>query len=560
MPISSAPTGVTSATYDPLFVDVLVGDDAAVGDGTTDDTVALQSFLTAAADTGATVLLGVHKITATLTVPSGVMVMGRDDDSRLILPADADFPALTLDAVTRTRVNRLRVTAAATGAIGACAVEVSGDSVDVVLEDVHADGTYEGFRIVGNQGATAGTIERIHLVRCKVSDSDLYGFRVEDVDGAYLTDCTSDVTGLDGVKLLRSARNVSITGGSFAGAVAGDGLDAYAGGGRLTIQGTIFSNNTLNGIVIKNDDLNLSDPATYGRVQDVTIMGVQATGNGGAGLTIHRQSATDNTDEPLVCRVSVQGGQFDNNTQYGIFIRARQVTVSGATVARNGYDGIAVDDGALDVSLIGCHVAGNSTSGATSYDGIRVEGDRVQIIGGSSIGADPDGATSDTDISNGTKNQRYGLRVEATASDVFIAGIALLHNATGALSDASLAAVTLPYAASATSSNIIIPNNNRYYCRDAAGTAASVAYYTTGDALNIGDSTNAEAINFLANGTATMFPKLACVGEVEIDGALNHDGSTVGFYGTAPVAKQTGVAVSAAGVHAALVALGLISA
>jgi hypothetical protein len=34
----------------------------------------------------------------------------------------------------------------------------------------------------------------------------------------------------------------------------------------------------------------------------------------------------------------------------------------------------------------------------------------------------------------------------------------------------------------------------------------------------------------------------------------------VGFYGSAGVAKQTGVAVSAAAIHAALVALGLISA
>lgn len=35
---------------------------------------------------------------------------------------------------------------------------------------------------------------------------------------------------------------------------------------------------------------------------------------------------------------------------------------------------------------------------------------------------------------------------------------------------------------------------------------------------------------------------------------------TVGFYGTTGVAQQTGVAVSAAGIHAALVALGLITA
>ena len=36
--------------------------------------------------------------------------------------------------------------------------------------------------------------------------------------------------------------------------------------------------------------------------------------------------------------------------------------------------------------------------------------------------------------------------------------------------------------------------------------------------------------------------------------------NTLGFYGTAPIARQTGVAVTAAGVHGALVALGLITA
>ena len=37
-------------------------------------------------------------------------------------------------------------------------------------------------------------------------------------------------------------------------------------------------------------------------------------------------------------------------------------------------------------------------------------------------------------------------------------------------------------------------------------------------------------------------------------------GKKLGFYGTAAIAKQTGVAVDAAGIHAALVALGLIAA
>lgn len=48
--------------------------------------------------------------------------------------------------------------------------------------------------------------------------------------------------------------------------------------------------------------------------------------------------------------------------------------------------------------------------------------------------------------------------------------------------------------------------------------------------------------------------------EVRIDGALDHNGASVGFYGTAPTAKQTGVAVTAEAIHAALVTLGLIGA
>lgn len=68
-----------------------------------------------------------------------------------------------------------------------------------------------------------------------------------------------------------------------------------------------------------------------------------------------------------------------------------------------------------------------------------------------------------------------------------------------------------------------------------------------------GLDTEGEALN-LGGGA------IIAAGAVEIDGALNHDGTTVGFYNTTPIAKQTGVAVSAAGVHAALVALGLIAA
>ena len=45
-----------------------------------------------------------------------------------------------------------------------------------------------------------------------------------------------------------------------------------------------------------------------------------------------------------------------------------------------------------------------------------------------------------------------------------------------------------------------------------------------------------------------------------IGGNLTHTGIGAGFFNTTPILKPTGVAVTAAGIHAALVSLGLIGA
>lgn len=48
--------------------------------------------------------------------------------------------------------------------------------------------------------------------------------------------------------------------------------------------------------------------------------------------------------------------------------------------------------------------------------------------------------------------------------------------------------------------------------------------------------------------------RLSGTGDAQLGGAAD----SLGFYGTTPIAKQTGVAVTVGAVHAALVALGLI--
>jgi hypothetical protein len=77
-----------------------------------------------------------------------------------------------------------------------------------------------------------------------------------------------------------------------------------------------------------------------------------------------------------------------------------------------------------------------------------------------------------------------------------------------------------------------------------------------------GDGTAATDLQIRRMGTGwgRVDGYLDMTGGTGILGALEHKGMTAGFYNTAPVAKPTGVAVSAAGIHAALVALGLIGA
>lgn len=74
---------------------------------------------------------------------------------------------------------------------------------------------------------------------------------------------------------------------------------------------------------------------------------------------------------------------------------------------------------------------------------------------------------------------------------------------------------------------------------------------------NTGASLTATTGNAIVNAV-----DIAGGGFVYLLGAIRAGGGTdkIGFFGTAPIVKPTGVAVDAAGIHAALVALGLIAA
>ena len=65
------------------------------------------------------------------------------------------------------------------------------------------------------------------------------------------------------------------------------------------------------------------------------------------------------------------------------------------------------------------------------------------------------------------------------------------------------------------------------------------------DTVQVGSATTADSAKFYVNG------KISTSGEMEINGALNHDGSTAGFFGAAPATQQTLAAYTSDGEGAA---------
>lgn len=406
----------------------------------TDQTTNLQAALTtAAAGRGTLTIAGAVSVTGSITVPAGVTVQGVGPAAKINVPAGFSFPVFVIDGVAASIQDLMIQKVAGTLAGGnATAVRVVGNSDGASVTNVTADGMYSGFYVAGQLGAVPGTAKRAVFTRCRAKNSNGYGFALDECEGVEIVQCSSVVSVLDGVKLRRKAFRTRVIGGYFTGSTGGDGMDCFAGGDTFTIDGTVFAGNTLNGLTIKNDDLNRTDPATYGYVRAANIVGVIATSNGGSGLAIHRSSGNpDDPTEPLNSGINIVGAQLHGNTNYGLYLNSRRVTATAVSATRNGLDGVFFEPACMDVDLVGVHAAGNSVTTPNSRDGIVLQGTRIRVIGGSSIGSDPDGAIDDAALAAGTKTQRYGLRVVVAATSVDIYGLQMLHNATGPYSDAS---------------------------------------------------------------------------------------------------------------------------
>ena len=210
-------TGATSRTVtSKLQESVSVKDFGAVGDGSTDDTTAIQNAINAAATGGIYIPPGTYKISSTLVIKGGIT--GAGVTATIIQPATANFAAFSSQSSTahaKYKISGIKIDfGVATGGVAAtstacCGFSYTGASTydyEFTIEDVWIRcpyyGIYDvsasymvGYRNVRVDACVSGFYKAtvggttFTIDRCFTNGFTGYGFYFYGVVGLTLTDC-----------------------------------------------------------------------------------------------------------------------------------------------------------------------------------------------------------------------------------------------------------------------------------------------------------------------------------------------------------------------------------
>ena len=400
--------------------------------GAADETTSIQAQIDAlGAGHTLRVGAGTHLITGTLTLPSNFTLEG-DAGCTLRGQAGRTTPLIDIDGKINVTVRGFTADLAAGTAASslAYAVYVRGNAFNVKVEDVRAAGWVTGVQIDGSAGFVSGTCRKITVRDCDCDNSPTsWGLNAEDCDVVLFDNCGATGNWLDGGKARATALNVTVRGGRFNGngigylsnpsLYAGDGWDGYAGANGFTLDGAVCDGNYGNGITIKSGDLNKNSPSVYGYVRNVRLLNVSCRNNlqgSGAYLTI---VTPGDLAEPLVTHLIVDGGDFDENSEHGIYCSTRNTTIDHPHCRNNQKHGIVTSSRAMDVQINDPVCVGNGRAAANTYSGINVDGRDIVINGGLYVGRDADTIGSDADYT-GTLWSRHGIDIAAAAFNIAV--------------------------------------------------------------------------------------------------------------------------------------------
>lgn len=502
-----------------------------VGDDVTDDTAALQALI----DTGATLGLPVDLegctclVTSEVTLPAGAhVVRGKvrsthttvgESGAVTVTGGGVVLDGFSLDAGASSKFGLIADTAAASGLrvtgghwTGSTSHVICLQTAvsDVVIRDVFISGVAYGIRV-------RGTVSDIVIDGVTLTDWLTYGIEVRGVSGL---GAPSDVT----IRRVRSSDpTVGQAGvqGVSRQTIATFGADDARTSG-LTLQDVVAIGPGIPWVSGRTDNAT-GDQIGVQYVDNLRMSGIVSIDGGENGISVSRS----------VYGATLTGLHVTGNDGHGLQVGrvsepARDVTISGGVFLDNGKDAAA-------------------EQGPGKLSGIYLQGvDRVTVVGvrsGNVVGT----------------SQAWGLLTSAVTSANII-GNDLTDNASGRTSFSG-----------ATTFDQLIDGDTTVlgtgtgatsvYLNGGGGTRRALIYQAAGVdqwrwTQNSADNMTVERIN---SGTATNILQLNhTTGEVWARESFRQSGK-LGFYGQVPVVKPTSVPVTAEGIHAALVTLGLIS-
>jgi parallel beta-helix repeat protein len=385
------------------------------------------------------------------------------------------------------------------------------------------DATLDGLTLDGNR-ANQGT-----------STDQRHGVFVTSVSGFTAKDCIIRDCDGDGITLGASLSGITITRNSIIGN-ARSGVALVYDGTDIDI-----SHNTISG----NDATPIDGESEEGHYDDVRIIGNYLVAPTSADLALAAAGSdytTNVNNRWLVSGNNLSGGahllaakniQFVGNTvvSSGTTWPCVDLTATEGSVVVGNY--IKKTDGSkpgilAQVSTItptAISIIGNRIE--SEYFAIELRGVKRAIVSGNTI-------TSLNGLSN-------GIYVYATSA---VNGVVITGNT---IRNHYQYAITLTMTGANTMKGVVVRNN--IYVDDQTPVTMTTGLRLSGTASQYSDINYGD--NIAAEGVSTLVSDGTAGGPVALK---------AGFYETAPIAKQTGVAVSAAGIHAALVNLGLIGA
>ena len=284
---------------------------------------------------------------------------------------------------------------------------------------------------------------------------------------------------------------------------------------------------------------NVSTTEMYGNV--IANNTVNVTGTSTIGLRVGTTSSTVMCDNVITGNVIKAPGQANQYGALHVTANAAATKTSGNTVIGNTV--ISTRCEAITVAGISqCIISHNNVSFEYDWDTTTTKG-QIYISGG-----------KDCVVSSNILNVSASWGANTTLRAIWISSSqrgGLIEN--NLIRHDTTKATSVPFRLDNTTTPLVRLNE--------AGSGAPTWYADTASMWRRTDGGAGTSLYIKQSGTdSTGWAAVPELASNNVWAGTSKFSGNVGFYGTTPIAKQTGVAVTAAGIHAALVALGLISA